>query len=144
MTNQDLMEKAKQRTGMSQGAIAKALGIRQPSLSQWNAGNAELSDETYIKLAELAGIDPAEVILEKHMRKAGPGATAAWARARAALEAVKKEADKLRIMPTSSKKKREKTTPQAKTLKHSIIYRFREVMECTRSRKSASGSLATS
>ncbi|WP_437556302.1 helix-turn-helix domain-containing protein [Acidithiobacillus sulfuriphilus] len=99
MTNQDLLEKAKQRTGMSQGAIAKALGIRQPSLSQWNGGNAELSDETYIKLAELAGLDPAEVILEKHMRKAGPAAAAVWAKAKRGLEALKGGIAKMRIMP---------------------------------------------
>jgi transcriptional regulator with XRE-family HTH domain len=91
MTNQELLKMAKQKTGMSQGAIARTLGIRQPSLSQWNAGIAELSDDTYAKLAELAGIDPAEIVIEKHARKAGPVAAAVWAKAKAGLEALKKE-----------------------------------------------------
>jgi hypothetical protein len=45
-----------------------------------------MSDETYTHLAELAGMDPAEVLIEKHARKAGPAAVAVWARARAGLE----------------------------------------------------------
>ncbi|MHB1267545.1 MAG: helix-turn-helix domain-containing protein [Acidithiobacillus ferriphilus] len=144
MNVDELIETTKARTGLSQAKIAKEIGISAPSLSELKNGKGELSDETYIKLAELAGVDPAEVILEKHMRKAGPAAAAVWAKAKRGLEALKGGVTKLRIMATSSKKKREKTRPQAKTLKHSIIYRFREVMECTRSRKSASGSLATS
>ncbi|MBU2856994.1 helix-turn-helix transcriptional regulator, partial [Acidithiobacillus ferrooxidans] len=85
MNAQDLLEAAKTHTGLSQNGLAEAIGIRQPTLSQWNAGKTELSDETYIKLAKLAGVDPTEVIIEKHMRKAGPEARAVWARINAAV-----------------------------------------------------------
>ncbi|MHB1531476.1 hypothetical protein, partial [Acidithiobacillus sp.] len=74
------------------------VGLRQASISQWNSGKVELSDETYIKLAELAGVDPAEVILEKHMRKAGPKAVAVWAKVKRGLEALKGGLTNLRIM----------------------------------------------
>ena len=79
MDAQELLEAAKTHTGLSQSGLAAALGLRQPTLSQWNAGKAELSDETYIKLAKLAGVDPTEVIIEKHMRKAGPEGQKIWA-----------------------------------------------------------------
>ncbi|MGR2927800.1 helix-turn-helix domain-containing protein [Acidithiobacillus ferriphilus] len=79
MNAQDLLEAAKTHTGLSQNGLAEAIGIRQPTLSQWNAGKTELSDETYIKLAKLAGVDPTEVIIEKHMRKAGPEGRKVWA-----------------------------------------------------------------
>ncbi len=85
MNAQDLLEAAKTHTGLSQNGLAEAIGIRQPTLSQWNAGKTELSDETYIKLAKLAGVDPAEVLIEKHERKAGPEARAVWARINAAV-----------------------------------------------------------
>ncbi|MFA6183396.1 MAG: helix-turn-helix transcriptional regulator [Acidithiobacillus sp.] len=79
MNAQELLEAAKTHTGLSQNGLAEAIGIRQPTLSQWNAGKTELSDETYIKLAKLAGVDPAEIIIEKHMRKAGPEGQKVWA-----------------------------------------------------------------
>jgi len=79
MNAQELLEAAKTHTGLSQNGLAEAIGIRQPTLSQWNAGKTELSDETYIKLARLAGVDPTEVIIEKHMRKAGPEGRKVWA-----------------------------------------------------------------
>ena len=79
MNAQELLEAAKTHTGLSQNGLAEAIGIRQPTLSQWNAGKTELSDETYIKLAKLAGVNPTEVIIETHMRKAGPEGREIWA-----------------------------------------------------------------
>ncbi|MGC8591217.1 helix-turn-helix domain-containing protein, partial [Acidithiobacillus sp.] len=93
-----MIETIKATKGLSQARIAKEIGISGASLSELKNGKGEMSDETYTRLAELAGMDPAEVLIEKHARKAGPAAAAAWARARAGLEALKKEADKLRIM----------------------------------------------
>jgi len=99
MDTRELVAKAQQNGGFkSLREMAKAMGLNNSSLSLLASGKGELSDETYSKLAELAGIDPAEILIEKHARKAGPTATAAWARAKAGLEALKKEADKLRIM----------------------------------------------
>ena len=70
MNAKELVEAAKNRQNISQARLAKDLGISGASLSELAAGKKERSDETYIKLAKLAGVDPAEVIIEKHMRKA--------------------------------------------------------------------------
>ena len=99
MNTRELVEKAQHNGGFkSLRDMAKAMGLNNSSLSLLASGKGELSDETYIKLAELAGVDPAEVILEKHMRKAGPRATAVWAKAKRGLEALKGGITNLRIM----------------------------------------------
>ena len=79
MNAKELVEAAKNRQNISQARLAKDLGISGASLSELAAGKKELSDETYIKLAKLAGVNPAEVIIEKHMRKAGPEGQKIWA-----------------------------------------------------------------
>ena len=79
MDAKELVEAAKNRHNTSQARLAKDLGISGASLSELAAGKKELSDETYIKLAKLAGVDPTEVIIEKHMRKAGPEGRKVWA-----------------------------------------------------------------
>ena len=89
MNVDELIKTTKARTGLSQAKIAKKIGISAPSLSELKNGKGELSDETYIKLAELAGVDPAEVLIEKHARKAGPAAAAVWEKAKRGLEALK-------------------------------------------------------
>ncbi|MCE5359993.1 MAG: hypothetical protein JJ714_03185 [Acidithiobacillus sp.] len=66
-------------------SLAKAVGVNHSSLSLLASGKGELSDETYVKLAELAGLDPAEVIIEKHARKAGAESRKVWERLRHAL-----------------------------------------------------------
>ncbi len=79
MNAKELVEIARLKQQASQAQLAKKLGISGASLSELAAGKKELSDETYIKLAKLAGVDPAEVIIEKHMRKAGPEGQKIWA-----------------------------------------------------------------
>lgn len=80
MENRELLQRAQERIGAkSQRDLAKALGMNNSSLSLLASGKGELSDETYIKLAKLAGVDPAEIIIEKHMRKAGPEGQKIWA-----------------------------------------------------------------
>jgi transcriptional regulator with XRE-family HTH domain len=86
MDTKELIERAQKRNGIkNMTGIAEAIGINQSSLSLLKSGKSELSDETYIKLAKLAGVDPAEVLIEKHERKAGPEARAVWARINAAV-----------------------------------------------------------
>ena len=80
-----LIDDAAERQKLSQAKLAKSIGISAASLSNLRTGKGELSDETYIKLAKLAGVDPAEVLIEKHERKAGPEARAVWARINAAV-----------------------------------------------------------
>jgi transcriptional regulator with XRE-family HTH domain len=79
MNARELVETARHKQQTSQAQLAKKLGISGASLSELAAGKKELSDETYIKLAELAGVNPTEVIIEKHMRKAGPEGRKVWA-----------------------------------------------------------------
>ena len=74
-----LIDNAAERQKLSQAKLAKSIGISAASLSNLRTGKGELSDETYIKLAKLAGVDPAEIIIEKHMRKAGPEGQKVWA-----------------------------------------------------------------
>ena len=74
-----LIDDAAERQKLSQAKLAKSIGISAASLSNLRTGKGELSDETYIKLAKLAGVDPTEVIIEKHMRKAGPEGRKVWA-----------------------------------------------------------------
>lgn len=86
MNAKDLVQKARERGGYpSLASLAKAVDVNHSSLSLLTSGKSELSDETYIKLAKLAGVDPAEVLIEKHERKAGPEARAVWARINAAV-----------------------------------------------------------
>ena len=86
MNNQELIERAmKQNDIPSQRELAKRLNLNNSSLSLLRNGKGELSDETYVKLAELAGIDPALVIIEKHERKAGAESRKVWERLRHAL-----------------------------------------------------------
>ncbi|MHB8199741.1 MAG: helix-turn-helix domain-containing protein [Acidithiobacillus sp.] len=80
MNTKDLVQKARERGGyQSLASLAKAVDVNHSSLSLLASGKSELSDETYIKLAKLAGVDPAEVLIEKHMRKAGPEGQKVWA-----------------------------------------------------------------
>ena len=86
MNTKELVQKARERGGYpSLASLAKAVDVNHSSLSLLASGKSELSDETYIKLAKLAGVDPAEVLIEKHERKAGPEARAVWARINAAV-----------------------------------------------------------
>jgi transcriptional regulator with XRE-family HTH domain len=86
MNNQDLVDAAIRGSGVgSQRELAKLMNLNNSSLSLLKNGKGELSDETYIKLAELAGLDPAEVIIEKHARKAGSESRKVWERLRHAL-----------------------------------------------------------
>ena len=86
MNTKELIRKARERGGYpSLASLAKAVDVNHSSLSLLASGKSELSDETYIKLAKLAGVDPAEVLIEKHERKAGPEARAVWARINAAV-----------------------------------------------------------
>ena len=99
MNTRELVEKAQHNGGFkSLRDMAKAMSLNNSSLSLLASGKGELSDETYIKLAELAGVDPAEIIIEKHARKAGPQAAAVWAKAKQGLEALKGGIANLRII----------------------------------------------
>ena len=85
MDIQQIIDTAAKRQSVSQATLAKMVGVKPSSLSNLRTGKGELSDDTYVRLAELAGIDPALVIIEKHERKAGVEGRKVWERLRHAL-----------------------------------------------------------
>ena len=80
MNAQELIKQVQNKREWSQNQVAKEIGITSASLSNLAQEKIDGSDETYIKLAKLAGVDPAQVLIEKHMRKAGPEAAPLWAK----------------------------------------------------------------
>lgn len=81
MNTKELVQNARDKGGFKSLAdLAKAVNVNHSSLSLLASGKSELSDDTYIKLAKLAGIDPAQVLIEKHLKKAGPEAAPLWAK----------------------------------------------------------------
>lgn len=79
MDNRNLVNRARENGGYSSlASLAKAVGVNHSSLSLLSSGKGELSDDTYVKLAKLAGVDPVQVLIEKHARKAGPEAAPLW------------------------------------------------------------------
>jgi plasmid maintenance system antidote protein VapI len=78
MKTQHMLIKALKKSELSQTKLAQIIGIQQPTLSAWYAGKTEISDEHYIKIAKLAGVDPALVLICKHQNKAGPEAAKVW------------------------------------------------------------------
>ncbi len=79
MNAKELIKKVQSRHEWSQNQVAKELGITSAALSNLAQEKTDGSDETYIKLAKLAGVDPTEILIEKHMRKAGPEGQKIWA-----------------------------------------------------------------
>lgn len=58
--------------------IAKLLGISSPSVSRWRTSTGHMSDDHAARLAELAGLDPAEWVLRIAAEREpdGPGTAA--------------------------------------------------------------------
>ena len=79
MNARELIKQVQSKHEWSQNQVAKEIGITSAALSNLAQEKIDGSDETYIKLAKLAGVDPTEVIIEKHMRKAGPEGQKVWA-----------------------------------------------------------------
>ena len=79
MNARELIKQIQSKHEWSQNQVAKEIGITSASLSNLAQEKIDGSDETYIKLAKLAGVDPTKVIIEKHMKKAGPEGQKVWA-----------------------------------------------------------------
>jgi transcriptional regulator with XRE-family HTH domain len=75
------LEGVKVKLGISSDrALAHKIGITQSAISNIMAGASIPSDETCIKIAELAGDDPALVILMAHKSKASEATKKHWAK----------------------------------------------------------------
>ena len=63
MEIRELLSKAQTNSGASsQRELAKIMNLNNSSLSLLASGKGELSDDTYVKLAKLAGVDPVPLI----------------------------------------------------------------------------------
>jgi DNA-binding XRE family transcriptional regulator len=73
------LEGGRSKMGMkSDRALALRVGITQSSMHNIMAGMSTPSDDTCMKIAELAGDDPARVIALAHMAKAPGASKKAW------------------------------------------------------------------
>src|SRR5690606_19833102 len=71
----EYLDEAKIAAGLkSDYALAKALGLRQSTISMLRTSGGTFSDETAIKIAELIGTDPAAVLLDANAQRAGSDA----------------------------------------------------------------------
>lgn len=65
--------------GASDYRVAKILGVKPQTVSQWKTGKATMGDESGIKAAQLLGLDAKKVLLDLHIeRDAGNAASPVW------------------------------------------------------------------
>lgn len=90
MNISDLIDQAKARSGIpSDLHFAKHLNVSQGAIWQWKNGKSLPTVENAHRLAEIAGVDPAEVVLEILMKNAeGDSLKATLSRFKRALAAA--------------------------------------------------------
>lgn len=54
----DRLRAAREMAGLSQGQVARMLGMHRPSISEMEAGRRRVSAEELAKLAEIYGVEP--------------------------------------------------------------------------------------
>lgn len=88
MNTLDLLTALKAAHGAaSDYRIAKILGIKQQTISNWKSGRSTMSDEVGIRAAELLGLDPDLVLVDLHIeREQGNVASPVWQSIRDRLE----------------------------------------------------------
>lgn len=82
----ELIEKASEKAG-SQKALAAALSVDPPKLSEWKKGRYKPSAEAIAQMAELAGLPVFETLGEVQ-KELHPEAASVWARALEKLKAA--------------------------------------------------------
>ncbi|ADJ63855.1 phage protein [Herbaspirillum seropedicae SmR1] len=99
MNTLEYLDEAKNRLGLpSDYALAKALKVSQPTISGYRAGRSRIDDDVALKLANLIGRDPLEVIATANIERAKtPEMKALWM---GLLEKISKSFDTL--MPRRS------------------------------------------
>lgn len=71
MNTIEYLDAAKARLGIeSDYALAKALGMRASTISNYRAGRGQMDDEIASKVAAAAGIHPGIVMLDMHRARA--------------------------------------------------------------------------
>ena len=81
MNTIELLEAVKLRRGItSDYALAKILGVSQPAVSSYRAGNSKISDDVALTVAEILEIHPLQVIAAANAERAKtPEQKARWA-----------------------------------------------------------------
>lgn len=80
MNTMELLEAVKVRRGIaSDYALAKALGVSQPTVASYRAGNSRISDDVALTVAEILGMNPLIVIAAANAERAKtPEQRARW------------------------------------------------------------------
>ncbi|MBE0471522.1 MAG: hypothetical protein IBX55_18675, partial [Methyloprofundus sp.] len=63
-----VLKTAVEKSGLSEYAIAKKIGITQQNLYRSKTTKYEANDDALIKLAQIAQLNPLEVLAEKHIQ----------------------------------------------------------------------------
>ncbi|MBV8635554.1 MAG: helix-turn-helix domain-containing protein [Burkholderiaceae bacterium] len=80
MSTLDYLDEAKAKHGLpSDYALSKALGLTTSAISNYRAGRSRIDDDVALKLANLTGRNPLEVIAAANMERAKtPEMAAIW------------------------------------------------------------------
>lgn len=80
MNTVDYLQACKTRLNItSDYALAARLGVTRSGISQYQSGRNQMGDETAVRVAEILGIDPAQVLLNLAMERARtPETQAVW------------------------------------------------------------------
>lgn len=88
LTVQELIEAAKGAQGIpSNYRLARVLGVTELTVANWKHGRKAPDDGAALRLADMAGLDPAQVLAAVHAARAtDPTIAAAWASIAARLQ----------------------------------------------------------
>lgn len=65
-----IIDTAKTRNVMSERQLGQEMGLTSQNMTNWRRGTALPEDDHMIRLAELAGVDPARALMELHIARA--------------------------------------------------------------------------
>lgn len=69
-TSRDYLDAVAARLGgVSDYRVAITLGISTAAVSKWRTGSDSIGDDSAVKVAEILGIDPAEILLSSYAQK---------------------------------------------------------------------------
>lgn len=82
LTSRELLAAVRVRQGLTSNyALSRVLDVPEKSLQRWNTGKNTPDDAVAVRLAELAGLDPAEVLASMYaQRTTDPTLRALWER----------------------------------------------------------------
>ena len=61
----------REAAGLSQRNVAKQMGISQPSYANWESHNVSLKPEQLVRLADVLGVDVADLLKDKITKRRG-------------------------------------------------------------------------